>query len=294
MAQAVTTDTAIASVRDAILRLDAASQAIWPRAAAEARGVVQRCEGAVVERRTQLAQIIQALQRARDEEEAGRLQAMLQHATRRLQDAEAALRAGQAATAYLESARRAAQRSSDLAGGAVADLRSKLSSLDGYVAGRYQSVTAALGAAAVGASSTDSATFSSPAVSVFDTVMSSRGMTDIAVDVMHLDRPDLDRYPRGGLEKSDFAWAAVQWEESVRPGLEAGLTRDDFAAQDATTGASAPRSLAEVHDLYLGTDCIWGDRRADGGVDIRGGQHRVHVAREMAIRTLPVRLGGSR
>lgn len=90
---------------------------------------------------------------------------------------------------------------------------------------------------------------------------------------------------RGGATMDDYRWAAATWDTKVRPGLESGMTRDDFAAIDAANGYPPLRRLADVHDMFLGSDPI----HVSGG-EVIGGRHRIQAARDVGITHLPARI----
>jgi hypothetical protein len=78
----------------------------------------------------------------------------------------------------------------------------------------------------------------------------------------------------------------------VGPGVAAGKTREDFAARDARSNAQPLRRTADVYDMFLGSDRIRVDRRPDGSMDVVNGRHRLLIARELGIKTLPGQVFG--
>jgi hypothetical protein len=94
-------------------------------------------------------------------------------------------------------------------------------------------------------------------------------------------------FGKGGLTRADYRWAVQTWNDTVGPGVDAGKTREDFAERDGQSNAEPLRRTADVYDMFLGTDRIRADRQADGSVNIVNGRHRLLIARELGIRTLP-------
>lgn len=118
--------------------------------------------------------------------------------------------------------------------------------------------------------------------------LSSFGLTDLDVDAADLaDTPLQGEFGRGGASRADYRWAVQTWSDTVGPGVARGMTRDDFAARDQRYGAPPLRRTADVYDMFLGTDRIRVDRRADGSLNIVNGRHRLQVARDLGIRSLP-------
>lgn len=121
----------------------------------------------------------------------------------------------------------------------------------------------------------------------------SQGMAELDVNAADLaDTPILGEFGRGGLSRDDYRWAVQTWHDTVGPGVEAGMTRDEFAARDLAGGAPALRRSADVYDMFLGSDRIRVDRRPDGSLNIINGRHRFAVARELGIASLPGEVSG--
>lgn len=122
--------------------------------------------------------------------------------------------------------------------------------------------------------------------------LADRGFTDVDVALAdYSDNPIIGKFGRGGLDRADYRWAVTTWDEVIRPGLDQGMTRDDFAARDAARGARPPRSYAEVYDMFLGQDPIRIDRHPDGTLHVGSGRHRIEVARELGVTRLPAKWG---
>lgn len=120
------------------------------------------------------------------------------------------------------------------------------------------------------------------------------GLSDVEVVAADLqENPVLDdagcrgTFGKGGLTRADYRWAVQTWSDTVGPGLVQGKTRDDFVARDERTNAAPLRRTSDVYDLFLGSDHIRVERRTDGSLRITNGRHRLLIARELGVRTLP-------
>ncbi len=88
----------------------------------------------------------------------------------------------------------------------------------------------------------------------------------------------------------DHQWAAERWNDTIAPGLASGATRADFEAADAHNNAGDYRRLANVWDMYLGSDAINPEPPGPNGLrGIVDGRHRITTARALGILFLPVR-----
>lgn len=123
--------------------------------------------------------------------------------------------------------------------------------------------------------------------------LADNGLSDVDVAAVDFtDNPITGKFGRGDLTRADYRWAVTAWDEVIRPGLDKGMTRDDFAARDAASGTRPLRRYADVYDWFLGTDRIRVDRWADGTIHVNGGRHRFEVARELGVTRLPAQWGG--
>ncbi len=121
--------------------------------------------------------------------------------------------------------------------------------------------------------------------------LAGNGLSDLDVaQAAFADNPVTGAFGRGDVTRADYRWALSTWDETVRPGLEQGLTRDDFAARDAARGAPPLRRTADVYDMFLGSDPIRVERRRDGSVVVLNGRHRIQIAGELGITRLPAEL----
>lgn len=124
--------------------------------------------------------------------------------------------------------------------------------------------------------------------------LSGVGFADLDVSAADLtENPILDddrvqgTFGKGGLSRADYRWAVQTWHDTVGPGVAAGKSRDHFAERDSRSNAQPLRRTADVYDIFLGSDRIRADRRPDGSLDVVNGRHRILIARELGIKTLP-------
>ena len=221
----------------------------------------------------------------------------------------------------LEAARRATQRIADVVrqvarlqhshvrtaevsvSAARADLSRRTAVLTAYRAARIGSATSAavagiveaactLGAAGAAALVAVATPPASPATSS-PAWLARTGLVDIDVaEADFADNPITGSFGRGGLTRSDYRWAMTTWDQLVRPGLDRGMSRDDFAARDVTRCAPPLRHTADVYDMLLGSDPLRVERRPDGTLNVINGRHRIDIARELGITHLPAVVAG--
>lgn len=247
------------------------------------RAASERCQRAVRDRRNVVAVLRQRLDAAADSDK-GRLQAELRRAEDALGLAERAAAQTQTLLQRLaQLARSHATGASGQVGDARGELRRMTHALQGYRSGGPSSGTGGSGGSGLSGATADSVSG-----------LSKLGMTELDVSAADLaSNPILDGDPgaatfgKGGLTRADFRWAVQTWSDTVGPGVARGQTRDDFAARDAASSAPPLRRTADVYDLFLGSDRIRVNRRPDGSLDITGGRHRLLIARELGIKTLP-------
>ncbi len=153
---------------------------------------------------------------------------------------------------------------------ARAELRRLHGALDAYQAvvipaGATGSVTGSSGISAYGLSAID--------LSLVDTA----------------DNPIEGEFGRGGVTRADYRWMVETWASVVGPGVESGMNRDDFEALDARRQARPLRRTVDVFDIFT-TDPIAIDHMPSGDHVIRRGRHRIEVAKELRLTSLPGRI----
>ncbi len=275
MSEVRTRDEAIASVDQAFQKWVQELTGVLSQAAAVASSARGQAEGVVSRCRVRVAALEAALAAA-DERSRRGLQAELVRAR-----------------ATLDQARRAAVRIVDVATG-VTQLQNaharygvaQVGAARGQLAGMsraiesYRSARVGGGSAVVPGRAASNGG-ASPALSNF-------GLSDVDVGAADLaDTPIQGEFGRGGASRADYRWAVQTWSDTVGPGVARGMTRDDFAARDQRYEAPPLRRTADVYDMFLGTDRIRVDRRADGSLNVVNGRHRLHIARDLGIRSLP-------
>lgn len=229
----------------------------------------------VVRRRAAVVSALEARLSAADEDNKRRLRAEMVQAS-----------------AVLDQARRASVRIADVAVGVgqlvsshgrygtaqVAAARGQLATMCRAIE-RYR-------AEGVGGGSGGSGVPSGGARGSFD--LSSVGLSEVPVSSPDLlDTSGQQAFGRGGATRADYRWAVQTWIDTVGPGVAKGMTRDDFAARDKRNAAPDLRRTADVYDMFLGVDRIRVNRRPDGSVNIVNGRHRLQIARDLGIKSLP-------
>jgi hypothetical protein len=255
------------------------SRGLWAQGTARvaaARGEIDRESAA---RANRVAALRQALRAAGDPAAAERIAADLAAAEAALARAERArTTAALAEQSFAAARRRAAGALEPALESGRADLQRRLGNLDAYLSGGGSG-------AAVPAATVPSGGLA--------TRLAGLGLQEIDLSLVDFSgNPIAEPFGRGGLTITDYRWAAETWHTVVRPGVAAGLTRDDFAARDAERGARPPRSVAGVYDVFLGGDAIHVSRLPGGGWDVCGGRHRIEAARQLGLTTLPMRVAG--
>jgi hypothetical protein len=301
MTEIRTRDEALAAIDRALVRWAAEAAGTLAQAMAAATGAHAAAQ-AETTRRAQKVATIEALLRSLQPDDP--LRAQVQRDLVRAQTS-------------LDAARRATQRIAEVApqvarlqhshvrtaeptvSAARADVSRRVSALDAYRAARTGAdvgaaiagiVSGALGAVGAAGAAALAAVTASPASSApgGPTWLARCGLADIKVaEADFSDNPITGSFGRGGLTRADYRWAVTTWDQVVRPGLDRGMSRDDFAARDQTRGAPPLRRTADVYDMILGSDPLRVERRADGTLNVINGRRRIEIASELGISHLP-------
>lgn len=270
-----TEDQVLAQLQDALVAWSQGSSA----AARQAAGAVGRLRELAERTRQQHAQRLTAAIAA--ERDAGRLSL----ATRAATDAQTNHLASiiehyDDLMTRLEAARRRLDGpTASAVFAARADLSRRRRHLEQYRAGGGgQGITGAVAVPSPGAAA------SSP-----DESLVARGLEEVPLDeISFADNPLVGDFGRGGNTLTDYRWALETWETTVRSGIAAGMTRDDFAQRDAQRSAVPLRRTADVYDMFLGdTDRIRLSLRPGGGYEVTNGRHRIQAARDLGLYSLP-------
>ena len=261
MTEVRTRDEAISSVDQALSAWSTNVTGFLKVAQSVARAVVEQAQRQVRTRRSAVA-AIRALLDAADQDNKSRLEAELRRAENActiVQRASADAQRIQESVAQLSRAH--ASGSATQVSAARSELANMSRALEGYRGG----------SASFGGGSSGQA----PCGTVGDD-LSQLGLTALDVSAADLaSNPILDGDPgaatfgKGGLTRADYRWAVQTWNDTIGPGVARGRTRDDF------------------YDMFLGSDRIRVSRRGDGSLDVTGGRHRLLIARELGIKSLP-------
>lgn len=302
MTEVRTRDEALAAVEASLVRWAEMSAGALRQALASAGAAQSGAEAEVALRAQRVAQLTDALAVMRDDEPLrGVAAADLARAKESLESGKrAAADIAGVAMRVAELLRSQVKNGQSFAEAARADLARRGSDLAAYRQaaaragtihpfGNFGGSGHPLGGLALGvATSSDSAGCASGTP-----WMAERGLADVDVNLAdYSDNPITGKFGRGDLARTDYRWAVTAWDEVIRPGLDKGMTREDFAARDVTRGAQPPRSYVEVYDMFLGADFIRIDQRLDGTLHVANGRHRIEIARELGVTRLPARWNG--
>jgi hypothetical protein len=280
MTEVRTRDEAIASVDRALQVWSTNVTGILTQAQNAARAARGEVEGIVRKCANEVA-AVEALMAASDEEQRRQLQVRLVRAR------DAHERAAGASARVSEVAARVSQLNRahiTAATSQVSSARAQLSAMSRALDG-YRSGGGDLGGGGSHGGSIPRAGGGS---------LADLGLADLEVSSADLDdNPILDdarsqgTFGKGGLSRADYRWAIQTWNDTVGPGVAGGRTREEFVERDSQANAKPLRRTADVYDMFLGSDRIRANRQPDGSLDIVNGRHRLLIARELGIKTLP-------
>ena len=114
---------------------------------------------------------------------------------------------------------------------------------------------------------------------------SGNGMTEVGLSEVINDRQGPVRFEKASHEQ--VAWGLDRLKSVVEPALKMGRGADYFAARDAAEGLAGERSYTGVYNWFYNSDHAIKLTRASGGYVVSNGYHRVAVARELGIGSLP-------
>ncbi|HMJ72832.1 MAG TPA: hypothetical protein VK471_05630 [Solirubrobacterales bacterium] len=174
--------------------------------------------------------------------------------------------------------------------GAVAFLNGLVGAADAYLAAGAGGGAGGFGSAGPGGGSGiggGSGTSSSVAVSRI-------GQTEM--EEVELDRVDLSQSAVEGpasYRKADYATVREgiqRLDEVVLPAVRRGEGVGYFRNLDAQKGLSYERGYQRVYEAFFGDDSLRLDLRPNGTFGVTNGYHRIHLANELGLRTLPARV----
>jgi hypothetical protein len=285
MTEVRTRDEAIASVDRALQVWSTNMVGVLTQGQATARAAKDEIER-IARRYANEVAAMEALLGAADDEERRQLQAKLVRVREASEKAERAReRVGQVEASVARLNRTHVTAATSLVSSARAQLSAMRRALDGYRSG---------GADLGGAGS-----HGGNGGCAGPTSLAGTGLTDVNVSSADLDdNPILDdggrqgTFGKGGLTRADYRWAVQTWNDTVGPGVAAGKSRDDFALRDTQSSAKPLRRMADVYDMFLGSDPIRVNLQPGGSLNIVNGRHRLLIARELGIKTLPGQVSG--
>ena len=275
MTEVRTRDEALVSVDRSLAQWAAAATGVMTQASAASSAATHEADGAVRRFATEVRALEQLLSSLVPEDDRGRVERDLANAQSSLRAARNAAQRIAAASQRLSALTRSQRNSLDaLLESARADLSKRGGELGSYRGGG--------GVGGVGSSG-------GGAVSPSGQLTGGNGLSSVDVSAADFgDNPILDGFTKGGTTRADYRWAVQTWDEVVGPGVARGMSREDFEARDRARGATGLRRTAGVFDMFLGdSDRLRVTRRPDGSLDVTNGRHRLEIARELGIKSLP-------
>jgi len=276
-----TRDEAIAAVDRAIQTWSVNLTGILTVARSVARAAQEEAEVAVRRRAGEVSAIEASLAAAPNEHRRHLQAALVRAREAHAQARRAQVRIGDVAAAVSQLDRGHATAGASQVAEARAQLAAMSRALEGY---RFGGVTVSGGGPSGG----------SAFLPAGGSPLAGMGLAELDVNSAAFDdNPVLDddrargKFGKGGLTRADYRWAVQTWNAEIGPGVAGGKTRDDFAERDARSNAQPLRRTADVYDMFLGTDRIRADRQPDGSLTIVNGRHRLLIARELGIKSLP-------
>jgi flagellar biosynthesis regulator FlaF len=100
--------------------------------------------------------------------------------------------------------------------------------------------------------------------------------------------------------KEDFDKVSYDYEDMVEgfrklnsvvlPGVQEGASGDDFSQMDAQQGLDNEHGYRRIYDVFYGQDAIHVNKLGENCYDIDNGYHRIFVARDMGLETIPAKV----
>jgi hypothetical protein len=301
-----TRDEALETISRALAQWSSEAGDALTRAMTEASAALEAAKAEITYREQRVAALQAQLRElaSADAHHAQALRAQIQH---QLANAEQSLDTARRATRRIDQVahqlarmqRSHAQTAESRVAGARADLTTRATALSDYRTARAGSLTAGIPFKVRGIadttriSSTPAAALDAPTVTRIADWLGDCGLSEIDVDAAGAGcagKPVAGSFSRGGHTRAYYRWALTTWDQVVRPGLDRGMSREDFAARDAGRDAVPPRRTVDVYDMVLGTALIRAERREDGTLNITDGQHLLAIAHELGITSLPAQV----
>lgn len=225
--------------------------------------------------------------------------AALQQAMARVQEAQAQQTnvqnwqrsVAQAAASYRTQAQQISRLLTAELPKSIAFLNNRITELQAYLVATFQgSVTGAGTTFAALSTSTPTSGLQTGAV---------QGPTGLIIESVSLDRIDLSDSPVSGA--ADFRKVSAQqmqngWQklrDVVAPAVAQGADGDYFARLDDAQGLSGADSYKNIYDVFYGANCIALDQ-VGNTYHVINGYHRLFIAKQLGITTIPARIVGRR
>lgn len=118
-----------------------------------------------------------------------------------------------------------------------------------------------------------------------------RGIQDVPLDRISLeDSPVHNANDFVKVPHDEMIQGIRVLESDVRPAVARGATRDDFEELDRVRGLDYAHSHQRVYDAFYGDQPIQLAKVGDQYTVASGGYHRLYVARELGLSTVPARV----
>ncbi|WP_433580285.1 hypothetical protein [Nocardia brasiliensis] len=93
------------------------------------------------------------------------------------------------------------------------------------------------------------------------------------------------------VSKSDLEWALNAFHTVIVPALRLGKDIEYFRARDQDERRCGARSYADTYTWFLGSDeALQVGRQPDGGFTVHNGFHRIAIARQLGLASVPARV----
>ena len=117
---------------------------------------------------------------------------------------------------------------------------------------------------------------------------SERGI--VAINVADIPDEEIGPLSVGDFHKysyDEMLKGARRFDGEVRHAVEAGSGRDYFQQKDREAGSDYEHGLERLYDAYYGAEPIRVTRLKSGRMEVTNGRHRLFVAKQAGIRTVP-------
>jgi hypothetical protein len=201
---------------------------------------------------------------------------------------------------YKNAARNLADSRRGLLPGASAYMAERLHALDVYLALQMSSGASGVPSPSSADAALAAGEYVAFAIEAMNGVDLPDGFSWIPIkDIVEKDLPSSETEWRKGISKNDMRIGLNAFRKDMLPVLARSghVSRDDFVSLDtslhrAVGGIIAPNSLANLYDVFFGTEPIAVDHDPKGGLSITNGRHRIAMARELGWTHVPGRLLG--